>query len=127
MRLRRPIVVRPSISTCDAITVARVDPHVRSDDAVGADLDVVGELGRGIDQRGRMETHQRAGHAVRPGGTTILYAHIRSASAQSAPSTLALPEYFHIPRSDRLSSTSRIIWSPGITGFLKRALSMPTK
>ena len=53
--------------------------------------------------------------------------HISSASAATCPSTVALPAYFQIERAMRTISTSSRSWSPGTTGRLKRALSMPTK
>ena len=42
-------------------------------------------------------------------------------------STFAVAEYFQMPRRVVSMRTSMINWSPGPTGLLKRALSMPTK
>ncbi len=65
MRLRAPIVVRPSMTTCDAMRVPATDAYVGTDDAVRPDLDVVGELGARVDQRGRMDADFETGHAAR--------------------------------------------------------------
>ena len=53
--------------------------------------------------------------------------HIISASQASSPSTVARAENFHSSRFCFSNFTSKISWSPGTTGRLKRALSMPTK
>ena len=55
MRLSRPIVVRPSITQCGPIVVPAPIRTCGADDAVGADLDVVGELGAGLDDRRRVD------------------------------------------------------------------------
>jgi hypothetical protein len=48
------------------------------------------------------------------------------ASATTAPATRARQVNLPMPRSVRSIVTSISSWSPGTTGFLKRALSMPT-
>ena len=53
--------------------------------------------------------------------------HISSASSATLPSTEPTALYFQMPRETRRISTSIFSWSPGSTGRLKRALSMPTK
>ena len=53
--------------------------------------------------------------------------HINSASTATLPSTVPTALYFQMPRAMRRISTSIFNWSPGSTGRLKRALSMPTK
>ena len=54
-------------------------------------------------------------------------AHIISALATTWPSTLARVSNRQTLLMRRCRRTSSVIWSPGSTGFLKRALSMATK
>jgi hypothetical protein len=54
-------------------------------------------------------------------------ASIISASTASSPSTNARALNFQMLAFMRATSTSRISWSPGPTGRLKRAPSMPAK
>ena len=52
---------------------------------------------------------------------------ITSASATRDPSTVALPDILKTFPRLLVHIISRMSWSPGTTGFLKRALSMPIK
>ena len=63
----------------------------------------------------------RSVRASVPGATII------SALVASSPSTSATVENFQMPRIERSSVAFRMSWSPGSTGWRKRALSMPTK
>ena len=60
-------------------------------------------------------------------GSMLRSVHINSASVASWPSTRASALNHQMPRVKRVSSTCMCIASPGITGRLKRALSIPTK
>ena len=55
MRLPRPIVVRPETIDVRLQHGASADPHRWADHAVGADLDVVGQIGARVDQRCRVD------------------------------------------------------------------------
>src|SRR5204863_5722045 len=95
-------------------TRAAIDLHMLPDDGVRPDLHIRGEPGPPSDERSGMDHPS-------------LIVHISSASVTSTPSTVACAANFPMPRTCRSMLTLRISWSPGVTGFLKRALSMPTK
>jgi hypothetical protein len=96
------------------------DADVLADHRVGAHRHARAELRGGVHDGGRMDHEPTIAE-------TSLMVHMRLASATSAPSTLASASYFQMPRSWRSSFAVMISWSPAVTGFLKRALSMPTK
>ncbi len=98
----------------DAGAVADLDPG--SDHAEGTDADAAADARGGIDDRAAVD------HASRPRS-----AHRISADATSRPSTVATQANRPMPRSMRLSATSRTSWSPGITVLEKRALSTLTR
>src|SRR3569623_719108 len=79
--------------------------HIRADDGERPDVDIRRQLGLGVDDRARVDQ------------TTIsLRAHMRSALATTRPSTLTSPLNFQMPRTARVSRTSKIKCSPGTTG-----------
>src|SRR5262249_53765618 len=90
------------------------DLDVLPDDAVGPHRDARRELRAGVYHRGRMDHRSRL-------------VHISLLSATSASPTRACPLYFQMPRMLRSIATSSSSWSPGNTGRLKRASSIPTK
>ena len=94
------------------------DLGIRADDRIRADLDVVGEPRARMHQRARMDA---PGHA----SAGRIASRMVASAATSVP-TRATHENLPMPRSMRSTLTSSSSWSPGITGFLKRALSMPT-
>ncbi len=96
---------------------AVADLDMLADERIRTDGDVVAKPRRGMDDGGRMDAH----------ADVERMAHIRSASAATSPSTFAVAANFHMPRLVVVSLTSITNWSPGPTGFLKRALSIPTK
>src|SRR5690606_20137208 len=104
------------------------DANVALDDRVGADANGAVELRARIDDGGRVDqgcaAHSSSTPLARSPSRSV---HLSSASAVVCPSTLARPWYFQIGRATRVISTSSRSWSPGTTGRLKRALSMPTK
>src|SRR4029077_11304764 len=89
------------------------DLGVRADDRVRADLDVVREPRARVHQRARMDA---AGH----GSAGRIASRMVASAAISVP-TRATHENLPMPRSMRSTLTSISSWSPGITGFLKRA------
>src|SRR2546430_9785358 len=108
-----------------------VEHDVRADPAALADFDL------GADHAVGPNAHAsgKACGGIHQGGGVDLRAHWASidcieqrmvASATTLPSTRALQLNFAIPRSCRSKCTSISSWSPGTTGRLKRALSMPT-
>src|SRR5471032_1662390 len=101
--------------------------HVRADDRIRADFNAGVELRLRVDDGGGM--YRR--HDYFPAGwlasSALLMVHIKSASTATLPSTLPTALYFQMPRETRRISTFITSWSPGSTGRLKRALSMPTK
>src|SRR5690606_16171220 len=58
---------------------------------------------------------------------TLRMVHMSSASQATSSPTLATPLNFQMPPRTRSMVMDRISWSPGSTGRLKRAPSMPTK
>jgi hypothetical protein len=108
IRLSRPIVVRPSITQCGPTTAAGADPDLSADDAVGADLDVAGQLGTGLDDRRRVDArHERPTRPTAPRTSA-------PPRRQVSPSTLARAWNLKMFDFMRSSVTSRIIWSPGL-------------
>src|SRR5450830_1197217 len=109
---------------------AGTDAHVRTDDGVRTHLDRAVELGLRIDDCRRVDRrhHCPAGWlADWLASCALRMVHISSASSATLPSTEPTALYFQMPRETRRISTSIFSWSPGSTGRLKRALSMPTK
>src|SRR5471030_2024301 len=106
---------------------AGADAHVRADDRIRPDFNVVAELRLRVDDGGGM--YRR--HDYFPAGwlasSALRMVYIKSASTATLPSTLPTALYFQMPRETRRISTFITSWSPGSTGRLKRALSMPTK
>src|SRR5471032_1055075 len=94
---------------------------VAADGRVALDDDVRADDGGGMYRR----------HDYFPAGwlasSALRMVHIKSASTATLPSTLPTALYFQMPRETRRISTFITSWSPGSTGRLKRALSMPTK
>src|SRR6185503_8756621 len=119
-----PDVVAPADAGVAVEHHVRADPgaladlDVLADDRIGADLDVRGEPRARVHDGARMDLGHQA-----PAGWT---AQRIVASATTAPATRATQANLPMLRSTRSSLTSSSSWSPGITGFLKRALSMPT-
>src|SRR3569623_1752617 len=73
------------------------DDHIRADDGERPDVDIRRQLGLGGDDRARGDQ------------TTIsLRAHMRSALATTRPSTFTSPLNFQMPRTARVSRTSKI-------------------
>src|SRR6185295_12947405 len=109
---------------------AAVDHHVRADPAplpdldLGADDGVRADLDAGGEPRARV--HHRARMDARAHGSAGRIASRIVASAATSVPTRATHENLPMPRSMRSTLTSISSWSPGITGFLKRASSMPT-
>src|SRR5690606_39167140 len=107
------------------------DGHVRTDLGAGADHDVRADHGKGADadilRDLRLRIDDGCGMDSRLAHWNSLAAHISSATVTGLPSTSATPLNFQTPFTVRTSSTLSTSWSPGSTGFLKRALSMPTK
>src|SRR5438132_3515049 len=110
---------------------APVEHHVRADPAALSHLDLRADHAVGPDRHASGE----ACSGIHPSAGVDLRAHLASidcieqrmvAAATTWPSTRALQLNFAIPRSCRSKCTSISSWSPGSTGFLKRALSMPT-
>src|SRR5436190_11516723 len=124
VELRDPVVAADRRAALDHAVRpddgARADANAGAHDAVGADFDVAGQLRAGLDDRRRVN----ARHAPY---STARTAHINAASTAVSPSTLARAWNLKIIDFMRSSVTSRIIWSPGSTGRLKRAESMPAK
>src|SRR6185312_7909157 len=117
-----------------------VDDHVRADDRARPDHDIRpddgerthGDIGREL--RFRRHDGTRIDHDAPAAGPVPLFsrwplsgATIISACATSLSSTRATVENFQMPLNARSSVAVRTSWSPGSTGFRKRALSMPTK
>src|SRR5450830_10021 len=111
----------------DPGTVA--DDDVRTHDRVRADLDALAQLGFGVDDGAGVDgCHACLRCGDYDAASAVLrMVHISSASTATWPSTLPTALYFQMPREVRRISTSIFSWSPGPTGRLKRALSMPTK
>src|SRR6185503_19489084 len=109
---------------------ARTDDHIRADDRERPDSHIRGKL------RLRRYDGTRIDHDAAPAVTAAAAllapdpasgATIISAWQTSTPSTSAAVENFQMPFIARSSVAVSTSWSPGSTGFLKRALSMPTK
>ena len=94
---------------------ARADAHAGTDDRERPDFDARVDFGARVDDRARID------QALTSGATIIV------AEVATAPSTSATVSNFQMPRMARSSVALRISRSPGTTGRLKRALSMPTK
>src|SRR5713101_2835293 len=90
------------------------DLDVLADDRIRAHGHPRRELRSGVDHRARVDHIERSVHRI-------------FASAASASPTRACTANFHRPRVSRSSATSRSSWSPGTTGRLKRASSIPTR
>ena len=106
---------------------AGADFDVLADYRIGADFHVVGESRTGVDQGCGMYRCQGQISIQSVWLSIVRSVHISSASVASWPSTVACAENHQMPLAKRLISTCSSSVSPGITGFLKRALSMPTK
>jgi hypothetical protein len=114
--------------------VAATDARMSVDDDVRADPGALAHLDVLADDRVRADFHVlgKARAAMhRRGGMDHLWSTGRIeqrivASATVSPSTRATQANLPMPRSARSMVTSTSSWSPGTTGFLKRALSMPT-
>src|SRR5436190_5491757 len=100
----------------DPCALAHLD--LRTDDAVRTDRDVARELRRGVDQRRPVDLAHLP--AIPCMAQRIV------ASATTWPTTRATQPNLLMPRNSRSMCTSISSWSPGTTGFLKRALSIPT-
>ena len=114
-RVSRPSVVGPLTTAWEPIQLPAPMRDAGADDRERPDLDARVDLGARVDDRARVDQGLTS-------GATIMVA-----EAATAPSTSATVSNFQMPRIARSSvalSTSR---SPGTTGRLKRALSMPTK
>ena len=106
-----------------------VDQYVRFDACSGADFGLgtddrkgaYGHIRRQL--RLRMNDRRRMDHA--PSSPNVRPVQRISASATIASSTRAAHENFQMLRLLHMIATSISSWSPGTTGFLKRALSMP--
>jgi hypothetical protein len=94
---------------------ARADRNAGANDGERADFDIVGKL------RARIDDSSRVDQGLTSGATIMV------AEATSTPSTSAAVENFQMPRIARSKVALSASWSPGTTGFLKRAPSMPTK
>ncbi len=101
---------------------AFTDLHVRTDDAVRADRDRRMQLRSGFDQGAGMN---QLAHGEPQ--AILRMVHIRSASTATSSPTRARALNLKMPAFMRSMVTSRISWSPGSTGRLKRAPSMPAK
>src|SRR6185503_10655011 len=94
-----------------------------ADDRIRTDLHVGPDPGAGMHDCGRVDRHGAGFQAC----TVLRTEQSISASQTTAPSTRAVHENFHTPRTPRSRITSSSSWSPGTTGRLKRALSMPAR
>jgi hypothetical protein len=92
---------------------------LRAYDGIGAHFHARREPRARMDDRRRMRRHRYA-------PSFGLMAQRMFASATVAPSTRATQVNLPMPRMKRSIDTSSSRTSPGTTGFLKRALSMPT-
>src|SRR3569623_97426 len=99
-----------------------LDPHMAGqrgivgEDGERPDVDIRRQRGLGGDVRARSDQ------------TTIsLRAHMRSALATTRPATFTSPLNFQLPRTARVSRTSKLNCSPGSTGCLNRALLMAAR
>src|SRR6185503_8913039 len=90
------------------------DLHARADDGIRPHAHAAAEPRLRIDDRGGVN-HFPAGWMV----------HRIDASATTSSPTRAMQLNLPMPRIARSNVTSRASWSPGNTGFLKRASSMP--
>src|SRR5207302_6001641 len=93
------------------------DLDLRADDAVGADLGCCGYGCAGIDKGCRVDGHYSGLSAS---------LHMTSASATSAPSTVALPLIFATDALRFSMISSMRSWSPGTTCFRNFAYSTET-
>ena len=116
MRLLRPMRRCPSSTTWAPMVAALADLDVLADHRVRADLDVGREAGCAVDDGRRVDQAWSTGRTEQ----RIV------ASATTFPSTRATQPNLPMPRNARSITTSISSTSPGTTGFLKRALSMPT-
>ena len=92
------------------------DLHMLAYDGIRAHLDIAGKPGVRMDDRSGVMRHG-----------TAFTVHISSASAASWPSTSAVALNLNSPRMLRTSVALMINWSPGPTGCLNRAPSIPAK
>src|SRR5579859_2671579 len=104
---------------------AAADLDVLADDRIGSDFGVVRDLRTGVNDRHRVDHCAAFPESLFPGFARMVQS--RLASETTTSSTSALAENFQMPRMARRICTLRIRRSPGMTGFLKRASSMPTK
>src|SRR5665213_1823145 len=124
---RRPADDRMRSDGC-----SRADHDIGVNDRIRTDADVGCKFRLWRDDRARVnyasfpEVDRGLGaraptHLLTSGATII------SACATSSSPTRAIVEKRQMPLKLRSSCALRMSWSPGSTGFLKRALSMPTK
>ena len=119
--------------------VCPVDDRVRADRGAGADLDVradrrvyaptstpAAELAPS-DRRSRSDGSPPLRSRLASDCRRAQRAHQLGLGDHLAVDLRARRELPDAARMTRLNSTSSSSWSPGITGLLKRALSMPTK
>ena len=99
------------------------DLHVLPDDRKRADLHAVRDPCAGMDDGRRMYRHRPGLQA--PGA--LRTEHSISASQTMPWSTRAVHANFQTPRTPLSSVTSISSWSPGTTGFLNLALSIPAR
>src|SRR5882672_5132854 len=103
-----------------------LDHHVRSDRRSLPDLDVFldDRIRSHRDSGGELRSGMNDGRRVDHIGRSV---HKILASAARTSPTRASPANFQSPRAFRSIETSSRSWSPGITGRLNRASSIPTK
>ena len=99
---------------------AAADLDMLADDGKRTDLDVRREPGPGMNDGARVDHGRPLSGFVRIVQSSL-------ASETSTSSTSAWAENFQMPRMARRICTLSIRRSPGLTGFLKRASSIPTK
>src|SRR5690554_1036380 len=96
-------------------TTSGTNLDIGSDHAVGPDLDIFGQARSGVDDGGGMYQE------------TFLSAQMIVPSQTNSSSTVARQANFQMPRFSRSTCADRTRRSPGITGRLKRTLSLPTR
>jgi len=104
---------------------AGIHLHVRADDGVGPDDNGAVELRLRVDDGRGMDLLHCGGR--RRGQAIVRMVQMSSASTASSSPTMACALNLKMPERMRSSSACRISWSPGSTGRLKRAPSMPAK
>src|SRR5207244_12488063 len=109
-----------------AYSSSPLDQHVRPDRAPLPYLDVLADdrIGSHRDSRGELRAGVNDGRRMNHIGRSV---HKIFASAASASPTRASAPNFHRPRALRSTVTSSRSWSPGTTGRLNRASSIPAK